>query len=302
MALAWTRDGGNWPGHEASRFVAAGGLRWHVQVRGQGPGPVVLLVHGSAASTHSWRGLAPLLAQTCTVVAPDLPGHAFSAPAPRRARGLGGTAQALAALLRALDLAPALAVGHSAGAAVLARMALDGLIAPRLLASLNGAFLAFPGLAGVLFPAAARALAANPLAPALLALGAREPRVIGRLLRATGSALDREGLALYARLARDPAHVRGSLDLLAGWDLDALQRDLARLPCPLLLLTGDRDGVVAPREAERVRARVPRAEWRVLHGLGHLAHEERPEPVARELLAAARTHGVLPAPSGPAET
>lgn len=297
MALVWARDGRDWPGREASRFVIAGGMRWHVQIRGTGP--VALLVHGSAASTHSWRGLAPELAGACTVVAPDLPGHAFSAPAPRHTRGLGGTARALAALLAALDLAPALAVGHSAGAAVLARMAIDGLCRPQLLASLNGAFLAFPGLAGVLFPAAARLLSASPLAPALLALGAGERRVTEGLLRTTGSRLDRHGLDLYARLARDPGHVRGSLALLAEWDLETLERDLPRLPCPLLLFTGERDAMVPPREAERVQARVPGAERRMLPGVGHLAHEERPAWLAQELLAAALAHGV-PRGAGPA--
>ncbi len=31
MALVWERDGRAWPHREASRFVQAGGLRWHVQ-------------------------------------------------------------------------------------------------------------------------------------------------------------------------------------------------------------------------------------------------------------------------------
>ena len=40
----WSRDGRDWPNREASRFVEAGGLRWHVQVAGQGP---VLQVRGA---------------------------------------------------------------------------------------------------------------------------------------------------------------------------------------------------------------------------------------------------------------
>ena len=36
-----------------SRFVEAAGLRWHVQILGNGP--TLLLVHGTGASTHSWR-------------------------------------------------------------------------------------------------------------------------------------------------------------------------------------------------------------------------------------------------------
>ena len=79
----WQRDGGDWPNREASRFVRAAGLLWHVQVMGQGP--VLLLLHGTGAATHSWRAMLPLLARHFTVVAPDLPGHGFTdAPATAR--------------------------------------------------------------------------------------------------------------------------------------------------------------------------------------------------------------------------
>ena len=74
--LDWTVDGADWPNRDASRFVEAGGLRWHVQV--MGTGPVALLVHGMGASSHSWRDVAPLLASRFTVIIPDLPGHAFT--------------------------------------------------------------------------------------------------------------------------------------------------------------------------------------------------------------------------------
>src|SRR3954447_2043573 len=120
----WSRDGRDWPNREASGFVEAGGLRWHVQRMGQGP--VLLLVHGTAAATHSWRALAPLLARHFSVVAPDLPGHGFTAmPANAHGLSLPGMAALLGALLNRLQVDPALVAGHSAGAAVLLRLALD---------------------------------------------------------------------------------------------------------------------------------------------------------------------------------
>ena len=72
-----------------------------------GRGPVLLLVHGTAAATHSWRDLAPLLARRFTVVAPDLPGHGFSGSPGRGGLSLPGMAGALRALLDALRLEPA---------------------------------------------------------------------------------------------------------------------------------------------------------------------------------------------------
>ena len=49
-----------WPNAAHSRFVRAGGIVWHVQMWGHGP--PLLLLHGTGAATHSWRGIAPLLA------------------------------------------------------------------------------------------------------------------------------------------------------------------------------------------------------------------------------------------------
>ncbi len=132
---AFAREGRDWPNREASRFVAAGGLTWHVQEAGEGP--PLLLIHGTGAATHSWRGLLPLLAQGFRVIAPDLPGHGFTDPLPTPS--LPRMAKALAALLSVLGVAPMVVVGHSAGAAILARLCLDGAVAPRLLVGLNAA-------------------------------------------------------------------------------------------------------------------------------------------------------------------
>ena len=61
----WAVEGRDWPHREASRFVEAAGLRWHIQEFGRAEAPTLLLLHGTGAATHSWRGLAPLLAQDC---------------------------------------------------------------------------------------------------------------------------------------------------------------------------------------------------------------------------------------------
>ena len=102
-APSWERDGRDWPNRAFSRFVEAGGLRWHVQVMGQGP--VALLLHGTGASTHSFRDLAPLLARQFTVVAPDLPGHGFTAvPSSQEGYTLPGVSAGIGALLDVLGL------------------------------------------------------------------------------------------------------------------------------------------------------------------------------------------------------
>lgn len=292
-APLWDRDGRDWPNREASRFVAAGGLEWHVQIAGSGP--LLLLLHGTGASTHSWRDLMPLLARDFTVVAPDLPGHGFTQAPPPQGLSLPSMARALQALLQELDVVPVLAAGHSAGAAILAHMCLHDLIAPQGLISINGALLALRGLPGHFFAPVARVLSQTALAPRLFAWRAQDPTVVNRLLRDTGSQLDARGVELYRRLARKPAHVGAALGMMANWRLERLEADLPRLAPPLLLVAGARDGTIPPSQAARVHARVPGSELITLAGLGHLAHEEAPERLAGIFADFARRSGVLEA-------
>ena len=291
--LEWEQAGHGWPHRETSRFVSAAGLRWHVQQMGRGP--VVLLVHGTGSANHSWRGLAPLLARHFTVIAPDLPGHGFtSAPAPDLAT-LPGMASALSSLLRTLGASPELVVGHSAGAAIAARMCLDADIRPRGLVSLNGALLPLRGLPGHVFSPMAK-LAANPLVSRLIARRAADPSAVERLIRRTGSTLDPVGVELYGRLMRNPGHVAGALEMMASWELKALERELSRFALPVALVVGENDRTVSPVEARRLHARLPAAELRSLPGLGHLAHEEAPRRIAAIVLEFARSVGVLREP------
>jgi magnesium chelatase accessory protein len=287
----WELEGRDWPNREHSRFPLAKGLRWHVQRLGRGP--ALLLLHGTGAATHSWRDLAPRLAQCFEVIAPDLPGHGFTQAPPSRELSLTGMARALGELLRQLGVSPALVAGHSAGAAILARMCLDGCIRPRALISLNGALLPLHGLPGHLFSPAARLLAAAPLVPRLFARRAASPGAVERLVESTGSRIDRTGMELYRRLIVSPGHVAATLSMMANWELEALGRELPRLEPALVLVVAERDGTVRPAEAGRVLARVPSARVVRLAGLGHLAHEEQPEEIADLIREVAVEVGVL---------
>jgi magnesium chelatase accessory protein len=242
-----------------------------------GSGPVLLLIHGTGAATHSWRALAPLLAKKFDVIALDLPGHGFTQAPPRGAYSLPQMAASLAALIASLDVAPEYVVGHSAGAAIAIRMALNGSIRPRRIVSLNGALMPFPGVAAMAFPALAKILFLNPFAAPFLAWRASDPKAVERLIAGTGSVLDAQGLALYARLFRTQRHVAAAVGMMANWDLQALKRDLPALAVPLTLVTADLDRAVPPRDADAIAGLVPEAQIIPVKNFGHLAHEEAPQ-------------------------
>lgn len=297
QGLDWERDGRDWPSREASRFVQAGGLRWHVQRSGPpaGRAPTLLLLHGTGASTHSWRDLLPLLAARFDVIAPDLPGHAFTQSPPDWQLSLPGMAGGVGALMAAMGARPDMVVGHSAGAAVAVRMCLDHHATPAAIVSLNGALLPLGGVAGQVFSPVARLMASTSIVPRLFSWRASDPTVLRRLLDATGSRLDERGTELYGRLVSNPGHAAGALGMMANWDLHPLARDLRRLQAALTLVVGEQDGTVPPSHSRRVQAMVPGSALVALPGLGHLAHEERPEVVVECIERAATAAGLQPA-------
>ena len=262
------------PNVDASRIVRAAGIDFHVQITGTGP--VVLLLHGTAAATHTWRQVLPALAPSATVVAPDLPGHGFTV-ASEDALSLPGMAHAVRALLDTLQLEPVVVAGHSAGAAVMLRMALDGMLpGARELVGFGASLV--PPHASYLTIAApiVNPLITSPLAARTATSLARVPGIARILLTATGSRVDAIALSWYERFMRSEPHVRAALVMMANFELPALLRDVPTLAVPLTLLHGSQDGYIPLAAIRTAVSRIPSAALTVVPDAGHLLHEELP--------------------------
>jgi haloacetate dehalogenase len=99
------------------------------QVAVGGDGPAVVLLHGYPQTHYTWRLVAPELARSQTVVAPDLRGYGASNAPPGGPHGEGYSKREMAAelveLLDELGIERAAVIGHDRGARVAYRMALD---------------------------------------------------------------------------------------------------------------------------------------------------------------------------------
>jgi magnesium chelatase accessory protein len=273
---SWPVDGRDWPNRQHSRFLSASGVVWHLQE--MGAGPKLLLLHGTGAATHSFRDLAPKLATDFHLLAPDLPGHGFTSMPSSSDLSLGGMARRAGGLLKQAGFDPEIAVGHSAGAAILIEMALSGLIRPRVIIAINGALLPIRGAS--LFSPLAKLLFLNPLAPRLLAWRARSNQATRLLLESTGSNIDPIGIELYQRLFRKPGHIAGTLGMMANWGVADLQYRIGGLSVPLILVSSANDTAVSPRDAEIIGARARTVRIVRLGSGGHLVHEEQPARIA----------------------
>ena len=281
--MQWANYRSTWPHAQHSQFIQAGGIQWHVQIMGQGP--VLLLLHGTGSGSFSWRGLMPLLSAHFQVIAPDLPGHAFTSRGPEGSLSMQGMSEGLRALLLQLNVTPSIIGGHSAGAAIAANMLLQQrALSQTQLIGFNPAWLPLPGLPSLIFRPAAKLAAINPVSAWATAKLASKPAMIEKSIVQTGSHLDAEGLALYQSVFSHSGHVHSVLNMMAAWQLDTLSKSLPQLQNKVSILVGMQDQTVPPSMAHEACKLMPQARVFEQSGLGHLAHEEDPAGTAQLIL------------------
>ncbi|MEM8548821.1 MAG: alpha/beta fold hydrolase, partial [Pseudomonadota bacterium] len=66
--------------NDASRFVAVAGSDAHYRREGTPGAPVLLLLHGTSSSLHTWDGWVSRLADDYDIVRVDLPGFGLTGP------------------------------------------------------------------------------------------------------------------------------------------------------------------------------------------------------------------------------
>jgi (E)-2-((N-methylformamido)methylene)succinate hydrolase len=260
------REGLRWEEQD----VAVGGQRLHLR-RTAGPGKPLLFLHGLGASGVVWQALARRLAPDWAPIAPDLPGHGESAPAPGpEGYAPQSLAGAVVGLLDALGVARAPVVGHSLGALVaLAMVAEHPDRAP----------------AAVLLDPPVDPERRNPDVAEVYRLRREPPGALeAYLAEGSGSPLAARALASVFRQA-DDAVFRTYLDAPAGapwaWDEAPL------IGAPVLVVQADpaAGGVLGDGAAEGFVARLPRGQLRRIPGARHAVHASHPEEVAEAVRA-----------------
>jgi magnesium chelatase accessory protein len=277
----------DWPNREHSRTVTIDSMRWHVQRAGSGP--TVLMLHGTAGATHTWARVFSALRSTCDCIAIDLPGHGFTRGAIDAQMSLDAMTVAIERVLTGLDVSPKIGVGHSAGVAVLlcaqARERGAGFDA---IVGVNAALVPpLQFMQNVLQPVTRELFSFLPvtaLAAAVLGRGG----LARQLMRTTGTVLTPAQESRYIALLSDERHVRAAVQMMARWDLPALQRVMATITCPVTLLHSQVEPWVPWRELDAATRTLPHRTLIDVPGAGHLIPEEKPELVVNAVREALR--------------
>lgn len=229
----------------------------------------LLFLHGWVADSGTWSAVMGRLAERHRTLAVDLRGFGASnaAPGPYRVETFSDD---LSAFVAELDLDPLIAIGHSMGAAVAQRFAIDrpdaieGLV---LVTPVPASGVAFsPRVTAMLRGIAGNAASANAW---LATLTHREPPP--------------EVVALM-RKAAAAVPVSVVLESLASWTTLDFEDEAATIETPTLVLAPEHDRPMTPTFARaKVANVIPGSRFTVVPDASHYLPLERPDIVAEAI-------------------
>jgi pimeloyl-ACP methyl ester carboxylesterase len=243
-----------------------------------GAGAAVVLIHGLSENRAAWRHQVEPFSKRFRTILYDV-------------RGFGGSevgdasgaieqyAEDLGALAARLRLRHPAIVGFSMGGVIAQRFALDR-----------------PGL-----PSAVVIAASSSVVNARAAAYYRERAALaeGGDLEAVRAASAEDGKGCFARSApdaieayrglrraalRDPRGYATACRAMASLHERPVTEELARIRCPALVITGERDAFCPPKAAEIIHRHLPGSRLRIVPGAGHCLHWEDPHGFNGEVL------------------
>jgi len=265
-----------------SKVVPVSGQSVHMyELRGQGKGPPVVLVHGLGGSANGFAGvLFGLRRRFSRVLALDLPGHGFSAQYCGGPVCVRGQFDVLRDWCQQVVGEPALVVGNSLGGAMVVNLAAE---APSLVRAL-----------GLVAPAGAALSeqATEALLKSFAFETAAEARALTRrlfhkpplpLMLFASELRKFYGTPTVQALAAEARATRASLSPEA----------LRGLSMPVLLLWGGSERLLPAETLDYYRAHLPpHAQVRVVEGFGHVPQVERPDELVSHLVRFADSAGL----------
>lgn len=289
-------------GAQPSRFLPMDGIEVHW--RDEGPGsagataspdaPAILLLHGNAASLHTWDGWAQQLSGQWRVVRLDLPGFGLTGPHPSGDYSIAATVDFLERFVDAAGLKRFVIAGNSLGGLYAWRYSLrhpervSGLILIDSVGYPDDT--AGPGSLGL-------RLAGKPIISELMRWAPVQGMVRSGLQGTYGNQerVTPELVERYSDLLRRPGNRMAMGDRARARSGNTGWEQVQNIRVPTLVLWGGRDTWIPPVQGERFHRDIPGSELIIYPELGHVPMEEDPLSTARDALKFLRKVQDLPA-------
>ncbi|MGB7406043.1 MAG: alpha/beta hydrolase [Pacificimonas sp.] len=271
-----------------SEFVRVqDGLDVHIRDEGRPGAPVLMLVHGSSASLHTWEPWVERLGDRYRIVSLDLPGHGLTGPHPDACYTAACVVDVVDTVASARGLDDFVIGGNSMGGWVSWNYALahPKKLAGMILVDASGITLPREDEDGI--PIGFRIMRT----PVINQIGTQiTPRsMIESSLRTSvvdPAFVTDEQVDRYWELLRHPGNRQATIDRAnTPRGEEATPERLATLTLPTLVMWGREDSLIDVRVGELFDERLPDSELIIYEDIGHLPQEELPDRSAADVAA-----------------
>lgn len=260
-------------GGPASQFIEVSGMKVHVRDEGPKDAPVIVLLHGSNASLHTWDPWAATLSKTYRIIRFDQAGHGLTGPHPRRDYSAAAFVAAVDGVTQKLGVKRFTLGGNSMGGGIALAYAiahpekLSGLIlvdasgapdaTPRSL-PIGFRIAQTPGLRNIALYITPRSFLEKSLRQAISVQSIVTPAMIDR----------------YWELLRYPGNRQATIDRFTTKRVPLDPSAIAAIKAPTLIIWGEEDKLI-PFSAGQWLAKNMKGSTLVSYkGVGHAPMEE----------------------------
>lgn len=270
------------------QLVPVGDPPVRLAVREAGRGAPVLMVHGLATPSYTWRHLVPRIAANHKVITVDLMGFGASDKPRDEDYTVARQAALIQALIKKKDLRNLTLIGHSYGGGV------SLLVALRMAKAGDGRLRRLVLIDTLSYPQATppffRIVQTPVLGDISSMLVPPEWEIAAglRLAYAKDSKVTDEVVEEYARPLRSASAKHALLETIRKIvpdNIEEISRQYPLIKVPTLVLWCEKDRVVPPEFGARLAQDLPHGRLQIIAGCGHYPQEEKPEETLRAIQA-----------------
>ena len=263
--------------NEESEFMSLRGMEVHFC--DEGSGPPLLLIHGTAASLHTWEGWTESLKTDFRIIRLDLPGFGLTGPDPEARYQLDEYAQFIQAFMSQLGIEKYSLAGNSLGGGIAWHVAAlyPDSVEKLILVDPNGLPKDAP-------PSMVFRLAKNRITAALLKKFTPRSVIANNLEQVyyRDEKISEDLVTRYQDLTRRAGNRQAFVDRANIKDRPDLKL-FSQISCPVLIQWGRHDTWIPASDAELFNAYITNSQVIIYEDAGHVPMEEIPEKSAADV-------------------
>jgi pimeloyl-ACP methyl ester carboxylesterase len=267
--------------YDNSQFLELDGMNVHYRINGD-TGETIVLLHGTAASLHTWEDWTTELSKYYRVVSFDMPGFGITGPEPNGDYTRGRYLKFIDDMLVKLNIDTCYMAGNSFGGYMTWSYAVKHPEKVKKIAILNSS--GYPR-GDQPTPVSFKLQKMNWMKPILTHI---TPMSLVRkgveVVYFDDSKIKEERVQRYMDLLLREGNRGGLMGKTQQITYDYVD-EIKQVQCPTLIMWGDSDMLVNVEAAPKFHADIPNSELLVYENMGHVPMEEIPEKSAKDFMA-----------------